>query len=48
MTSLRPFRALDLRSWLIWTAGFLAFPLAGLAGTAGVGRLRGAAGAASS
>jgi hypothetical protein len=26
-----------LRTWLIWTAGFLAFPLAGLAGTAVVG-----------
>src|SRR5918998_2722400 len=39
MTSLRSFRALDLRSWLIWPAGFLAFPLAGLAGTAVVGRV---------
>jgi hypothetical protein len=28
-----------LRSWLIWTAGFLAFPLAGLAGTAVAGRV---------
>jgi hypothetical protein len=28
-----------LRSWLIWTVGFLAFPLAGLAGTAVVGRV---------
>jgi hypothetical protein len=28
-----------LRTWLIWTAGFLAFPLAGLAGTAAVGRV---------
>jgi hypothetical protein len=28
-----------LRAWLIWTAGFLAFPLAGLAGTAVVGRV---------
>jgi hypothetical protein len=28
-----------LRPWLIWTAGFLAFPLAGLAGTAVAGRL---------
>ena len=27
------------RSWLLWTAGFLAFPLAGLAGTAVVGRV---------
>lgn len=29
----------SLRSWLIWTAGFLAFPLAGLAGTAVAGRV---------
>ena len=28
-----------LRSWLIWSAGFLAFPLAGLAGTAVAGRV---------
>jgi hypothetical protein len=28
-----------LRNWLIWTAGFLAFPLAGLAGTAVAGRV---------
>ncbi|MFG1812390.1 hypothetical protein ACGFIF_01375 [Kribbella sp. NPDC049174] len=28
-----------LRTWLIWTAGFLAFPIAGLAGTAVVGRV---------
>jgi hypothetical protein len=28
-----------LRTWLIWTAGFLAFPLAGLAGTGVVGRV---------
>src|SRR3954468_21743966 len=28
-----------LRTWLIWTAGFLAFPLAGVAGTAIVGRV---------
>ena len=39
MTSPRPSRAFDLRSWLIWTAGFLAFPLAGLAGTAVAGRV---------
>jgi hypothetical protein len=32
-------RATALRTWLIWTAGFLAFPLAGLAGTAVVGRV---------
>jgi hypothetical protein len=28
-----------LRPWLLWTAGFLAFPLAGLAGTAAGGRV---------
>jgi hypothetical protein len=28
-----------LRSWLIWLAGFLAFPLAGLAGTGVAGRV---------
>jgi hypothetical protein len=28
-----------LRAWAIWTLGFLAFPLAGLAGTAVVGRV---------
>ncbi len=28
-----------LRAWLIWTVGFLAFPLAGLAGTAVAGRV---------
>jgi hypothetical protein len=33
----RPF----LRSWLLWTAGFAAFPLAGLAGTAVAGRVDG-------
>jgi hypothetical protein len=32
-------RFVFLRPWLIWTAGFLAFPLAGLAGTAVVGRV---------
>jgi hypothetical protein len=32
-------RASLFRSWSIWTAGFLAFPLAGLAGTAVVGRV---------
>ena len=32
-------RASLTRPWLIWTAGFLAFPLAGLAGTAVVGRV---------
>ena len=28
-----------LRPWMIWTAGFLVFPLAGLAGTAAAGRV---------
>ena len=32
-------RAFRVRAWLIWTAGFLAFPLAGLAGTAVAGRV---------
>jgi hypothetical protein len=34
-TSATPF----LRTWLTWTAGFLAFPLAGLAGTGVAGRV---------
>ena len=34
-TSASPF----LRTWLLWTAGFLAFPLAGLAGTGVAGRV---------
>jgi hypothetical protein len=28
-----------LRTWLIWTAGFIAFPIAGLAGSAVAGRV---------
>ena len=28
-----------IRTWLLWTAGFLAFPIAGLAGTAAVGHV---------
>jgi hypothetical protein len=28
-----------IRTWLIWTAGFLSFPLAGVAGTAVAGRV---------
>jgi hypothetical protein len=28
-----------LRTWLVWTAGFLVFPVAGLAGTAVAGRV---------
>lgn len=30
-----------LRSWLFWTAGFLALPLAGFAGSAVIGRVDG-------
>jgi hypothetical protein len=30
-----------LRTWALWTAGFLAFPVAGLAGTAAAGRVDG-------
>ncbi len=32
-------RTPSLRSWMLWTAGFLAFPIAGLAGTAVAGRV---------
>jgi hypothetical protein len=32
-------RASRFRTWLIWTAGFLAFPIAGLAGTGVAGRV---------
>jgi len=39
MTARAGARALRLRRWLIWTAGFLAFPLAGLAGTGVAGRV---------
>jgi hypothetical protein len=39
MTSLVGPHASRLRRWLIWTAGFLAFPIAGLAGTAVAGRV---------
>lgn len=33
MTRPTPAAPSFLRSWLVWTAGFLVFPLAGLAGT---------------
>jgi len=33
------YRPTFLPTWLIWTAGFLAFPLAGVAGTAVAGRV---------
>ncbi|WP_448618446.1 hypothetical protein [Geodermatophilus sp. URMC 65] len=39
MTARAGSRASRLRRWLIWTAGFLAFPLAGLAGTGAAGRV---------
>ena len=29
----------DLKAWLLWTAGFLAFPVAGLAAEAVAGRI---------
>jgi hypothetical protein len=38
VTHPRSSRGPSLRPWLIWTAGFLAFPVAGLAGTAVAGR----------
>lgn len=41
MTRSNASRPSALRSWSIWTAGFLAFPVAGLAGTAVVGRVDG-------
>lgn len=34
-----PSQPIFTRAWLMWTAGFLAFPLAGLAGTAASGRV---------
>src|SRR3954449_12972547 len=39
MTTTGSFRTARVRTWLIWTVGFLAFPLAGLAGTAVAGRV---------
>jgi hypothetical protein len=39
MTALVGPGASRLRRWLVWTAGFLAFPIAGLAGTAVAGRV---------
>ncbi len=38
-------RSALLRPWLTWTAGFVAFPIAGLAGTAVAGRVDGPAAA---
>ena len=39
MTVPQTSRGARVRRWLTWTAGFLAFPLAGLAGTAVAGRV---------
>ena len=39
MTHTDTFPPAFLRTWLIWTAGLLAFPVAGLAGTAVAGRV---------
>jgi hypothetical protein len=39
MTLARASRPVFLRTWLIWTVGFISFPLAGLAGTAIAGRV---------
>jgi hypothetical protein len=39
MTPTRTPSSTPLRTWLIWTAGFLAFPVAGLAGTGVAGRV---------
>src|SRR5215210_6545845 len=39
MTAHANLRTSFVRSWLAWTAGFLALPIAGLAGTAVAGRV---------
>jgi hypothetical protein len=39
MTARRALPPTFLRTWLVWTAGFLVFPVAGLAGTAAAGRV---------
>jgi hypothetical protein len=39
MTGSGPFRASRLGTWLIWTAGFVSFPLGALAGRAVAGRV---------
>lgn len=39
MTDTATARPLFLRTWAIWTAGFLAFPIAGLIGAAPLGRV---------
>jgi drug/metabolite transporter (DMT)-like permease len=39
MNRTEPPRPTFTRTWLLWTVGFLAFPIAGVAGTAAVGRV---------
>lgn len=39
MTTLRTPQPSFRRTWLLWVAGFVAFPVAGLAGTAAAGRV---------
>jgi hypothetical protein len=39
MTTSRTTQTTFTRTWLLWTAGFLAFPIAGVAGTVAVGRV---------
>ena len=39
MRRLNPSRQQALLGWLVWTAGFVAFPVAGVAGTAVAGRV---------
>jgi hypothetical protein len=41
MTRTKTSRTTFLRSWLLWTAGFLALPLAGFAGSAVIGHVDG-------
>lgn len=41
MNRIKASRTTFLRSWLLWTAGFLALPLAGFAGSAVIGRVDG-------
>jgi hypothetical protein len=39
MTNFRTARPTFTRTWLLWIAGFVAFPISGVAGTAAAGRL---------
>ncbi|GAA1768745.1 hypothetical protein GCM10009712_15990 [Pseudarthrobacter sulfonivorans] len=41
MNRIKASRTTFLRGWLLWTAGFLALPLAGFAGSAVIGRVDG-------